>query len=278
LGGKVLFAGFDSSGHINIWVTAGTSAGTSELIVAGADPSGLFYNNGPVLNPDFTVIGGTAVFEGFDVNGHVNLWVTDGTAAGTSKLAVSGANSAGLNPSDFFVPPSPPAVAAPAVARVALNVPTPVTGISISENGVISGGGFALALADAAHVPSAAATGVIYTVTVADLQGLLSATGSGITGSNTTKLTRVGSLSQVNADLATLHDLEMTAGSDTITVKAADSNGNISAPAMIAVTIRPSTSDPFWEWQFRHSLAERQRRGRHLGDQRHHCDQRWQRR
>jgi ELWxxDGT repeat protein len=245
LGGKALFAGFDSNGHINIWVTDGTSAGTSELIVAGADPSGLFYNNGPVLNPDFTVIGGTAVFEGFDVNGHVNLWVTDGTAAGTSKLAVSGANSAGLNPSDFFVPPSSPAVAAPAVARVALNVPTPVSGISISENGVISGGGFALALADAADVPSAAATGVIYTVTVADLQGLLSAAGGGITGSNTTKLTIVGSLSQVNAVLATLHDLETTAGSDTITVRATDSNGNISVPATIAVTIRPSTSDPF---------------------------------
>jgi hypothetical protein len=93
---------------------------------------------------------------------------------------------------------------------VALNVPTPVTGISISENGVISGGGFALALADAAEVTSAAATGVIFTVTVADLQGLLSAAGSAITGSNTTRLTIVGSLSQVNAVLATLHDLETT--------------------------------------------------------------------
>ena len=138
-----------------------------------------------------------------------------------------------------------PVVAAPVVARVALNVPTPISGISISENGVISGGAFAPALADAADVPSAAAIGVIYTVTVADLQGLLSATGGGITGSNTTKLTIVGSLSQVNAVLATLHDLETMAGSDTITVRATDSNGNISAPATIAITVRPSISDPF---------------------------------
>jgi hypothetical protein len=78
---------------------------------------------------------------------------------------------------------------------VALNVPTPVSGISISENGVISGGAFALMLADAADVPSATAAGLsspltgIFTVTVEDLRGLLSATGSRITGSNTTKLT-----------------------------------------------------------------------------------------
>jgi hypothetical protein len=55
----------------------------------------------------------------------------------------------------------------------------------------------------------------------------------------------VGSLSQVNADLATLRDLEVMAGSDTITVKAADSNGNISAPVMITVTVKPSTSDAY---------------------------------
>jgi Calx-beta domain len=89
----------------------------------------------------------------------------------------------------------PPAVAAPEVARVALNVPTPVSGISISENGVISGGAIALTLANDADVPFAAATGLssplngIFTVTLEDLRGLLSVMGSGITGSNTTKLT-----------------------------------------------------------------------------------------
>jgi hypothetical protein len=90
---------------------------------------------------------------------------------------------------------TPRQFAAPGVVRVALNVPTPISGISISESGVISGGGFALALAAAAEVPEAA-TGVIFAVTVADLQGLLSATGGGITGSRT-KLTVVGSLSRV---------------------------------------------------------------------------------
>ena len=64
LGTEALFAGLDANGHIGLWVTNGTSAGTSGLTVTGAVPSGLFYNNGPVLDPDFTVIGGQALFEG----------------------------------------------------------------------------------------------------------------------------------------------------------------------------------------------------------------------
>jgi ELWxxDGT repeat protein len=103
LGGKALFAGFDSNGHINLWVTDGTSGGTSELTVTNADPSGLFYNNGTALNPDFTVVGNKVLFEGYDVNGHVNLWVTDGTATGTSELAVTGAYSGGLASGHFTV-------------------------------------------------------------------------------------------------------------------------------------------------------------------------------
>ena len=104
LGSKALFAGFDSNGHINLWVTDGTSGGTSELTVSGADPSGLFYNNGAAaLDPDFTVVGNKVLFAGYDVNGHVNLWVTDGTAAGTSELTATGAYSGGLSPSDFTV-------------------------------------------------------------------------------------------------------------------------------------------------------------------------------
>ncbi len=34
-----------------------------------------------------------AVFAGYDANGYTNLWVTDGTAAGTSELTVAGATS-----------------------------------------------------------------------------------------------------------------------------------------------------------------------------------------
>jgi len=54
-------------------------------------------------------------------------------------------------------------------------------------------------------------------------------------GAGTNDLTIVGTLDQVNADLATLTD-SMASGSDTITVTAFDSAGNTAAFQTIAVT------------------------------------------
>jgi ELWxxDGT repeat protein len=93
LGNKALFAGFDTSGNVDLWVTDGTAAGTSEVIVAGSFSTGLFSNG---ESPDFTVFGSKALFEGIDSSAHASLWVTDGTSAGTSELMVVGAESAGL--------------------------------------------------------------------------------------------------------------------------------------------------------------------------------------
>ena len=98
LGGKALFQGQDAAGNVNLWVTDGTSAGTSELAVAGANSGGLFnatyFPAG--FSPEFTVLGNVAVFEGYDANGNDSLWVTDGTAAGTIQLSVAGADPTGL--------------------------------------------------------------------------------------------------------------------------------------------------------------------------------------
>src|SRR5439155_1153667 len=96
LGAKALFEGDDASGYINLWVTDGTSAGTSELTVTGANPGGLFAYAFPLGAPEVTVLGTKALFKGEDTSGHVNLWVTDGTSAGTSELAVTGTYSNGL--------------------------------------------------------------------------------------------------------------------------------------------------------------------------------------
>ena len=96
LSSRALFVGYDASAHPNLWVTDGTSAGTSELTVAGASSSGLFSNLYVDQEPEFTVFGAKAVFLGTDASGHRNLWVTDGTSAGTSELTVAGADSAGL--------------------------------------------------------------------------------------------------------------------------------------------------------------------------------------
>jgi ELWxxDGT repeat protein len=98
--GKVLFVGLDASGFgSDLWVTDGTSAGTSELTVAGAPTGGGGLFNG---NPDFTVLGGTALFEGLDASSNFNLWVTDGTSGGTSELKVAGAFRE-LSPTDLTV-------------------------------------------------------------------------------------------------------------------------------------------------------------------------------
>ena len=50
-----------------------------------------------------TVLGSKVLFEGVDASNQTNLWVTDGTAAGTSELAVANAYSGGLNPFDLTV-------------------------------------------------------------------------------------------------------------------------------------------------------------------------------
>jgi hypothetical protein len=129
----------------------------------------------------------------------------------------------------------PPPIMAPPAARLQLGVATPVNGLSISAGGGINGAALVVTVT-ATDPGSNAATTDIYTVTVSDLQGLLSASGSGITGSGTTNLTITGSLAQVNADLATLRDLDMAAGSDTITV-IATVNGGAGATARIPVTV-----------------------------------------
>ena len=80
---RALFAGYDASGHTNLWVTDGTAAGTSELTAVGASSG---------LNPSgITILGTKALFEGFDASNRVQLWVSDGTSAGTSELLPAGA-------------------------------------------------------------------------------------------------------------------------------------------------------------------------------------------
>jgi ELWxxDGT repeat protein len=103
LGSKVLFAGADGGGHANLWITDGTSAGTSELTVARGYAGGLFGRNPGFDEPGFTVFGNRVLFVGDDVSGNPNLWVTDGTSTGTAELAPSGASATGLEPDDITV-------------------------------------------------------------------------------------------------------------------------------------------------------------------------------
>ena len=93
---KAVLGGLDASNHINLWVTDGTLAGTTELMPVGANSSGLFPGLGW-----FGIFRGKALFEGADATGHLNLWLTDGTSAGTKELTVAEAD-----PRALFYPPT----------------------------------------------------------------------------------------------------------------------------------------------------------------------------
>ena len=112
-----------------------------------------------------------------------------------------------------------PTLTAPLAATVNQGAPFLITGVSLAEVGSVATETF--------------------TVTLADTNGLLSATGTGVTGSGTNSLTITGSLATVNADLATLSDTDATTPSDTITLNAVDSFGIAAASQSIAVTVTP---------------------------------------
>jgi hypothetical protein len=143
------------------------------------------------------------------------------TASDTIKLSASdsfGNSAAQISIAVSVTPQSgTPSITAPPSATVGVGQPGAIGGVSITESPTTSGETF--------------------TVTLADTNGLLSATGTGVSGSGTTSLKISGSLSQVNSDLATLNDTDGTAPSDTITLSAGDSNGGTATPASIAVTI-----------------------------------------
>lgn len=93
LGTRALFEGYDASGIDSLWVADGTSAGTSELAVAGSFANGVFFD---INAPDLTGFAGKALFVGADTNGNIGLWITDVMGAGTSELTVGGSNANGL--------------------------------------------------------------------------------------------------------------------------------------------------------------------------------------
>jgi ELWxxDGT repeat protein len=97
-----LFNGKNSSGQYGLWVTDGTAAGTHELTgISGTDVTDGIWPS------DITVFGGSilhhrALFSGQNTSGFAGLWVTDGTATGTSELTgISGTDTTGLYPHDM---------------------------------------------------------------------------------------------------------------------------------------------------------------------------------
>ncbi len=74
----VLFNGYNANHISGLWITDGTSAGTSEIPVSNASSSGLIIQG-------MTAFGNKALFDGRDANDFQGLWVTDGTSAARLK-------------------------------------------------------------------------------------------------------------------------------------------------------------------------------------------------
>jgi len=96
----ILLQAEDTTGKEGLWESDGTTAGTFEIHPAvPVSPSGFLLNA-----PSFATLKGRVYFDGLDYvnsSSHPNLWVTDGTSAGTVELTVSGAFSGGLAPSNM---------------------------------------------------------------------------------------------------------------------------------------------------------------------------------
>ncbi len=275
--------GFDSSQPLDVKIvldvtSATANFGFSDQFVVGstdgsAPPVVAAPNKLLVQVGQATAISGVSVSEATalaagqtvtvtlsDKNGLISETANQGTVKGngTTSLTLTGtvtqvnADLATLSLTDGTIPTdkititssdSRTGVGTPVSINVSVNAPPVITvgGPEILSQGIakaVPG----VSISDADNSVS----NETFTVTVSDAVGLLSATGTGVSGSGTTKLTITGSLAQVNADLATLMDTEGTPGSDTIKVTANDGRGGVAQNQTIALTISgaPSLTAP----------------------------------
>jgi ELWxxDGT repeat protein len=85
-GGRLLFFGIagDGSSQRGLWSTDGTVAGTTLLARVSVQPQDL--DLGSFRFSSWTRAGGHLLFRGWDAEHGFELWITDGTAAGTTRL------------------------------------------------------------------------------------------------------------------------------------------------------------------------------------------------
>ena len=196
--------------------------------------NGSSYINGQTVTVDI-VNSSNVVVDSYTTTVSNGTWSVDVTKAQAEALAdgsytvtASVSDTAG-NPAQatqtLTVDETSPVITAPSTATIGVNQTAAITGVSLSESGN--------------------ASGETFTVTLKDSNGVLSATDTGGVGNTVsspgTTLTISGSLSEVNADLATLKDTDSTATApgtpETITLSASDSFGNIATPQTIDVTV-----------------------------------------
>ncbi len=93
-GGKLFFTADAPGGGGNLWVSNGTSAGTTVLKTFQPNSSYDYFSN-------LTAAGGELYFSGDDGTDGSQPWVSNGTTSGTVTLSDVNASNGGSSPSDF---------------------------------------------------------------------------------------------------------------------------------------------------------------------------------
>ncbi|WP_420382129.1 RHS repeat-associated core domain-containing protein [Novosphingobium sp.] len=160
-----------------------------------------------------------------DVNAELATLTVLESGLGNDALAVSAVDSAGNSATTQSLPiyvEPPIVIGAQSTLLAAQNVATPFGGAYVYEQGALNGADL--------------------TVTVSDATGILTATGSGVSGSGTHAITLTGSQSAVSAELSALTITEQGAGTDTVTFNATDAAGDKAPTVGVAVTTLPTPS------------------------------------
>ena len=191
-----------------------TLSDTNGVLSAGAGGGGSVSGPGTTL----TIAGSLA-----QVNAALGtLSDTDGTA-GADTIGLSASDSFGNHAAGQSIEVSVtagPVITAPGGAVIGVGTVSSIKGIGVSESGSTASEGFAVVVSDSSGLLSTSNTG-----------------GAGVYSAGTTSVTIAGTLAQVNVALANLTDTDGTAGSETISLSAVDSNGGSAAPGSIAVTV-----------------------------------------
>jgi ELWxxDGT repeat protein len=87
VGGQLLFFSGPFPGPRSLWKSDGTEAGTVLVTDFGGQAFPTISNLSVLFAPDILALGGRLYFRAFDSDGEIDLWASDGTAAGTVLVA-----------------------------------------------------------------------------------------------------------------------------------------------------------------------------------------------
>jgi hypothetical protein len=187
-----------------------TEVGFDNASDAASSPAGTATG---VENDALQALAYQAFFQAFSQSNDASLagaflynWDPNAAEVGPGSVAFSPQNLPALNViKSYFAAPS---LSAPASVGSGLDIAVAVPGVALGAN----------------------STGSVFTVTLSDSGGALSATGpASVTGSGTASLTVTGALAAVDATLATLQYEATQAGADTLHISASADGGPASS-------------------------------------------------